>query len=290
MLSRRPIVAYPSPSLYGRIMKNVLITGCSSGYGRATALHFFEQGWNVAATMRTPGTGDMPKSERLRELRLDVTDRASIKTAFAEAIATFGGLDVVVNNAGIGLFGAFETTSESVLREVFETNTFGTMAVAQAVIPHFRERRSGTLIHVTSSVGIVPMPLVAVYVASKYAIEGFTEALSYELSAFGIRTKIVEPGYGPTTRFIANSGDRMKEGVPEPYAAYAQELMQSMSTTKTTTAADVATVIWRAATDPSEQLRYAAGPDAEELAAMRRTLPGEDYLAAMRSAMGPKGS
>lgn len=272
------------------LMKNVLITGCSSGYGRAAALKLLEEGWNVVATARTPGKGDLPKSERLRELRLDVTDRASIDAAVREGIAAFGGLDVVVNNAGIGMFGAVEATPEKVMREVFETNTFGVIAVTQAVIPHFRERRAGTLINVTSSVGIAPMPLVAVYVASKLAIEGFTESLSYELSCFGVRTKIVEPGYGPTTGFIANSGDRMNGSVPEPYVPYAQQLMNGMGAARSTRAEDVADAVWRAATDGTDRLRYAAGPDAEELAAMRRALPGEDYLAQLRAAMGPKSA
>jgi NAD(P)-dependent dehydrogenase (short-subunit alcohol dehydrogenase family) len=132
-------------------MKTVLITGCSSGYGRATATHFLERGWNVVATMRTPQNAlNLPESERLRLLRLDVTDRASITEAIRDGIMAFGGLDVVVNNAGIGLFSAFEATPEQTIREVFETNTFGVMAVTQAVIPHLRERRAGTVINVTS--------------------------------------------------------------------------------------------------------------------------------------------
>ena len=147
-------------------MKTVLITGCSSGYGRATALFFLERGWNVVATMRSPRTEVLPASERLRVLRLDVTDRGSIAGAVRDGIAAFGGLDAVVNNAGIGMFSAFEVTPEQAIRQVFETNTFGVMAVTQAVVPHLRERRAGTLINVTSSVGIVPMPLVRVYAAS----------------------------------------------------------------------------------------------------------------------------
>lgn len=122
------------------------------------------------------------------------------------------------------------------------------------------------------------MPLVAVYVASKLAIEGFAESLSYELSCFGVRTKIVEPGYGPNTSFIANSGDRMNGSLPEPYAPYAQQLMGGMAAAKSTSMDDVAQVVWPAATDGSKRLRYAAGPDAEDLAAMRRALPGVDYL------------
>jgi NAD(P)-dependent dehydrogenase (short-subunit alcohol dehydrogenase family) len=271
-------------------MKTILVTGCSSGYGLATATHFLERGWNVVATMRSPRTirSPLPSSERLRVLPLDVADRSTIDAAVRDAIEAFGGLDVVVNNAGIGLFGAFEATPEARSRELFETNVFGAMSVSQAVIPHFRERRAGTLVNVTSSVGIVPMPLVAAYAASKWAVEGFTEALSYELSCFGVRAKIVEPGYGPTTNFVANSAERMKGLVPPPYEPYAEQLLRSFGSAKSTTGLDVAAAVWLAATDESARLRYPAGPDAEELAALRRSLPGEDYLAPMRAMMGPK--
>jgi len=271
-------------------MKTVLVTGSSSGYGRATAAYFLERGWNVVATMRTPGAADLFGSahgERLRQLRLDVTDRTSVREAVRAAIVAFGGLDVVVNNAGIGLLSAFEATPEHTIREIFETNTFGVMAVTQEVVPHFRERRAGTLVNVTSSVGIVPMPLVSVYTASKYAIEGFTEALSYELSAFGVQTKIVEPGYGPTTGFTASGMDRMQGLLPPAYGAYAEKLMQGHAAAKTTTEVDVAKAVWLAATDGSKRLRYPAGIDAEELAAMRRSLPGDDYLDQMRAFVGP---
>lgn len=272
-------------------MKTVLITGCSSGYGRATAAHFFERGWNVVATMRSPRkreAAELAESERLRVLQLDVTDRSSIAHAIRDGIAAFGGLDVVVNNAGIGLLSAFEVTPEQTTRELFETNTFGPMAVAQAVIPYFRERGAGTLVNVTSSVGIVPMPLVSAYTASKFALEGFTESLSYELSCFGIRTKLVQPGHGRTTAFAANGMQRMHGLLPPAYAAYAEQLMQSFGTGKSTDELDVARVVWLAATDESSRLRYAAGPDAEELAAMRSSLPGEAYLKQMRAALGPK--
>jgi len=272
-------------------MKNVLVTGCSSGYGLATAKHFLAQGWNVVATMRTPKPiADLPASERLRVIALDVTSRTSVTAAIAEALGAFDGLDVVVNNAGIGLLSAFEATPENLTRDLFETNTFGTMAVSQAIIPHFRERRAGTLINVTSSVGIVPMPLVAPYVASKYAIEGFTESLAYELSFFGIRTKIVQPGYGPGTAFIANASDRMKGLVPASYAPYVDQIMNGHAGAKTTTGDDVARAVFLAATDGSKRLRYAAGADAEDLAAMRRAQPGDDYLETMRGFVGPKSA
>lgn len=283
------IVSTPRHTLAG-MNKTVFITGCSSGFGRATAALFLENGWNVVATMRTvrERTGELAHSERLRVLRLDVTDRDSIAAAVRDGIAAFGGLDVVVNNAGIGLLSAFEATPPETIREIFETNTFGVMAVAQAVIPHLRERRAGTLVNVASTVGIVPMPLVAVYTASKFAIEGFTESLSYELSCFDVRAKIVEPGYAPTTRFTANNAGRTDGLVPEAYARYAEQLMQGLGASKATSAVDVARAVWLAATDGSPRLRYAAGPDAEELAELRRALPGERYLEQMRAAVGPK--
>ena len=158
-------------------MKTVLITGCSSGYGLETARHFHAQGWNVVATMRTPRAEALPRSERMRVLALDVTRPESIAAALAEA----GPIDVLVNNAGIGLLGAFEATPMATVREVFETNTFGVMAVAQAAIPAMRARRAGTIVNITSSVTLAPMPLVAVYRASKTAIEGFSESLALEL-------------------------------------------------------------------------------------------------------------
>lgn len=266
-------------------MKTVLITGCSSGYGRTTALHFHEHGWNVVATMRTPSPA-LQESERLRVLPLDVTRPSSVTAAIRDAVALFGGLDVVVNNAGIGLFGAFEATPENTIRELFETNVFGVMAVTRAVVPHLRERRAGAVVNVTSSVAILPMPLVAAYAASKLAIEGFTESLSYELSAFGVRAKIVEPGYGPTTGFGARS-PRPDAFLPEPYVAYAAQFMRGLAGAKTTNELDVARAVWLAATDDSARLRFPAGADAEDLAAMRRALPGEDYLAQARAAMGP---
>ena len=197
-------------------MNTVLITGCSSGYGLETARYFHAQGWNVIATMRTPREGILPRSERLRVLPLDVTKPESI----AAAIEAAGPIDVLVNNAGIGVIGVFEATPMATVREVFETNTFGVMAMTQAVLPQFRARRSGVVVNVTSSVTLAPMPLAAAYTASKMAIEGFTGSLAHELAAFNVRVKLVEPGYGPTTRFASNGGSRMEGLIPEAYAAF----------------------------------------------------------------------
>src|SRR4030095_7646719 len=186
----------------------VLITGCSSGFGMASARLFLARGWNVIATMRSPKPVQFDESDRLLVTALDVTDPNSVAKAVATGIARFGQIDVLVNNAGIGLFSAFEATDVDVIRQVFETHTFGGMSVSRAVVPHMRERGSGTIVNVTSSVGIAPMPLVAVYTASKYAIEGFSESLAYEFGTFGLRVKIVEPGLAPSTSFAANSDGR----------------------------------------------------------------------------------
>jgi NAD(P)-dependent dehydrogenase (short-subunit alcohol dehydrogenase family) len=243
-------------------MKTVLITGCSSGYGRETARYFHSQGWNVIATMRAPREEGLPRSARLRLLSLDVTHPKSIEAALEAS----GPIDVLVNNAGIGLFGAFEATPIETTREIFATNTFGVMAMTQAVLPQFRARRSGVVINVTSSATLAPMPLVAVYTASKTAIEGFTASLAFELEEFNVRVKLVEPGYGPTTRFTQNGGTRMQGLIPEAYAPFAQRIFAALTQpTAVTTEADVAEAVWRAATDESGQLRYPAGADAVAL-------------------------
>jgi NAD(P)-dependent dehydrogenase (short-subunit alcohol dehydrogenase family) len=244
-------------------MKTVLITGCSSGYGLETARHFHSQGWNVVATMRTPREDVLPRSERLRVLPLDVTNSESI----AAALAASGPIDVLVNNAGIGLFGAFEATPMATTREVFETNTFGVIAMTQALLPQFRARRSGVVVNVTSSATLMPMPLVAVYTASKTAIEGFTASLAYEVETFNVRVKLVEPGYGPTTRFTQNGGTRMEGLIPEAYAPFAQRIFATFTQlTEVTFEVDVAEAVWRAVNDTSGQLRFPAGADAVALA------------------------
>jgi NAD(P)-dependent dehydrogenase (short-subunit alcohol dehydrogenase family) len=240
-------------------MKTVLITGCSSGYGLETARHFHAQGWNVVATMRTPREGILPRSERLRVLPLDVTKPDSISAALEES----GPIDVLVNNAGIGLLGAFEATPMAQVRKVFETNTFGVMAMTQAVLPQFRAQRSGVVVNVTSTVALAPMPLVAVYTASKMAIEGFTRSLAHELQAFNVRVKLVEPGYGPTTRFTQNTELRVDALIPEAYAPFAQTIFAAFAKpAAVTTESDVAEAVWRAANDESGQLRFPAGADA----------------------------
>ena len=245
-------------------MKTVMITGSSSGYGLETARHFHAQGWNVIATMRTPREDVLPHSDRLRILALDVTDPQSI----AAALEASGQIDVLVNNAGIGVVGAFEATPMSHVRKVFDTNTFGVMAMTQAIIPLFRRQKSGVLVNVTSSVTLTPMPLAAAYTASKMAIEGFTGSLAHELAAFNIRVKLVEPGYAPTTRFGANSELNIADLIPAAYQSFAEPIFAAFAKpTLTTKESDVAEAAWAAANDVSDRLRFPAGPDAVALAA-----------------------
>jgi NAD(P)-dependent dehydrogenase (short-subunit alcohol dehydrogenase family) len=262
-------IARPERARYLQVMKTVLITGCSSGYGLETARHFYAQGWHVVATMRRPRRDALPVDERMKVLALDVTKPDSI----AAALDASGPVDVLVNNAGIGAMGAFEAVPMDMVREIFETNTFGVMAMTQAVLPQMRARRSGVVVNLTSTVTMAPMPLVAVYTASKTAIEGFSASLALELEEFGVRVKLVEPGYGPGTSFTLNAGARAaQELIPEAYAPFARRVFAAMGqSAAVTTAGDVAEVVLRAATDPSGRLRFPAGADAVALDLARRS-------------------
>ena len=244
-------------------MKTVLITGCSSGYGLATAHHFHDLGWNVVATMRQPLPELLPQSARMRVVALDVTRPDSV----AAAVWAAGPIDALVNNAGIGVVGALEATPLAIAREIFETNTFGVMAMMQAVIPQFRERRAGVIVNVTSSTTLASFALAGVYTASKTAVEGLTGSVAHELAAFGIRVKLVQPGYGPSTRFAENGGPRMQGLIPPVYQAFADPIFTAFANPgAVTTGADVAETVWQAANDTSERLHFAAGADAVVLA------------------------
>lgn len=245
-------------------MKTVLITGASSGYGLETARHFHAMGWNVVATMRKPRIDLLLASDRMRVLALDVTSLASIEACLNEA----GPIDVLVNNAGIGGIGALEASSMERTRDLFDTNTFGVIAMVRAIVPQMRTRRSGAIVNVTSSVTIAPMPLASVYTASKAAIAGFSGSLALELAAFDVRVKLVEPGYGPTTRFGENSRIDFDEAIPAPYRAFADPILAAFGKPALTTKeSDVAEAVYRAASDQSGQLHFPAGADAVELAA-----------------------
>ncbi|MBA3999426.1 SDR family oxidoreductase [Brevundimonas sp.] len=240
-------------------MNTILITGCSSGFGLETARYFLDRDWTVIATMRTPNPDLLPPSDYLRILPLDVTDTASI----ARVVEAAGPIDVLVNNAGVGLLNAVEGISLDQAREVFETNTLGTIAMTRAFLPQFRERRAGVIVNVTSTVTLRPLHLLSVYTASKAAVNAFTESMALELEPFGVRARLVLPGLAPATAFGANARARMGMSIPEAYADVAAQVFAGLENPGDVThPTDVAEAVWRAATDPSCPMRLPAGADA----------------------------
>lgn len=241
-------------------MPTVLITGCSSGFGLETAKLFLGKGWNVVATMRRPTPDILPVSDQLTILPLDVTDPNSIRNAFAQA----DDIDVLVNNAGFGAAVPVELIEPETARELFETNTLGTLATMQEILPRFRERRGGTIINVTSTVTLKPLPLVSVYRASKAAVNALTESLAVEMKPYGVRVHIVLPGRSPETSFGNNAMPHLRGMDNADYKPMIEGMITSFreDSGPVTHATDVAAAVWRAAVDPDAPLRIAAGADA----------------------------
>ena len=246
-------------------MKTILITGCSTGFGLETARFFLEHDWRVVATMRNPLDSVLAPHDQLTVLALDVTEPDSI-TAAVEAA---GPIDVLVNNAGIGWLNAHEGTSDDMIRRLFATNTFGTMAMCRAILPGMRERGEGTIVNVTSSVTLKPLALLSAYSASKAAAAAFTGSLAQEVGSFGIRVIEVLPGLSTATEFSTNAREKIEQegGFPSPYAAMMEQTFAHFAATPAdwgTQPIDVAEAIWRAATDPACPARLPAGADAVE--------------------------
>lgn len=262
--------------------KTVLITGASSGIGRATALYFQKQGWNVVATMRSPDkeidrADSLAKLDRLTCLKLDVTDYQTITEAVSETISRFGVIDVLVNNAGYGMLGAFETSTPAQIQRQFETNVFGLMETTRAVLPHFRDRKQGVIVNVASIGGRVAFPLYSLYHSTKWAVEGFSESLQHELLAFNIRVKIVEPG-PIKTDFYERSAERTSNPDFPMYDEFSDRVLTKLNQIGTNGALPkvVAKIIYKASTDNSWKLRYPADPLAKQLLFIRKLLP--DFL------------
>lgn len=242
-------------------MPTVLITGCSSGFGLNTAKLFLERGWDVIATMRSPKEDLLPPSEQLRILELDVSNPVSI----ARAVDSAGRIDVLVNNAGFGAPSPIELTAPDTVQALFQTNTIGTLAMVQAVVPQMRQRRAGVVINVTSSVTVKTLPFVGVYRASKAAVNAFTESLAVEMEPFGVRVHIVLPGRSPETSFGANARPHLR-GIDNPdYAPMLQQFVKAAQEDRgpVTHAGGVSKAIWQAATNPDTPLRIPGGTDAE---------------------------
>ncbi len=267
--------------------KTVLITGASSGFGKTTALHFAREGWNVVATMRRPAAGeDLARLPNVFVTRLDVQDPLSAAVAVDIGIARFGRIDAVVNNAGFGLFGLFEATPREKIQEQFDVNVFGVMEVTRAILPHFRKNRSGVILNVGSGAGVFTLPMLSLYCASKFALEGFSEALSYELASQGIVVKMIEPGGVVSTKFGERSGAEAAQNAEiadyAPFVAQTNAVFAGLRASRVATEEDVAKVIFGAATDGTDRLRYVATEDIQPLVKARRETSEDEYIALMR--------
>lgn len=265
--------------------KIALVTGCSSGIGRATVLALQERGWKVAATMRRPEEErELTNLPNTRVYRLDVCDRDSIKEAFSKARQDFGSITSVINNAGYGLIGAFEEIREDQIRQQFDTNVFGLMEVTREAIAHLKPLGGGSIIQVASVGGRLTFPLYSLYHATKWAVEGFSESLQYELRPFNIKMKIIEPG-PIKTNFYATSDEYAKDGHLPDYRDFISKAMKNMQqTVKLGSPPEVtAKVIVKAAEDDSWRLRYAAGGNAAPLLFLRKMLPDSLFNGMVRS-------
>ena len=267
--------------------KTIVITGASSGIGKATAKHFAQKGWHVAATMRTPQKEtELNEIDNINVYPLDVTNESSIEKATEQIINDFGTVDVVLNNAGYGLLGTFEAASQEAIRQQFDTNVFGLMNVTRAFLPHFRENRSGIFLNVSSIGGVITFPMMSLYHSSKWAVEGFSESLAYELGQLGIQVKLIEPG-GVSTDFGGRSMSyATKEGLTD-YDEVSNQFNANMAKTgmQYSTAEYIAEGIYNAATDGTKNLRYQLGVDAEQLYANRRKAGDQEFFNFMNAQM-----
>ncbi|MEQ1866616.1 MAG: SDR family oxidoreductase [Micropepsaceae bacterium] len=262
--------------------KTIFITGSSTGLGRASALLFASRGWKVIATMRNPAKeSELGKVSGITLLPLDVTKPTEIEAAAAKALA-MGPVDVLFNNAGYGLAGAFEAASDAQLKDELDTNLLGVMRVTKAFLPALRERGQGTIVTTTSIGGLVTFPFNSVYHATKWGLEGWSESLAYELAPLGIRVKTVAPG-GIATDFSTRSI------VFTPHPAYAGALAKVMAAfmdperrKSGSTAEQIAEVVFQAATDESERVTFVAGEDAKVTYAQRLAVGVEAFRKGMR--------
>ncbi|PJZ59303.1 SDR family oxidoreductase [Leptospira barantonii] len=266
--------------------KTVLITGSSSGIGKAAAKYFQAKGWNVIATMRSPEKDqDLKNLPNLLCTKLDVTKPDTIEKAIGEGIKTFGEIDVLVNNAGYGLVGPFEGASKEQIQRQFDTNVFGAMDVIQKILPHFRSNKKGLIINVASMGGRITFPLYSLYHSTKWALEGFTESLQYELSPFGIRVKLIEPG-AIATDFIGRSSDSTSDQAPGEYKKFSDAVFKNMEDAMMTSRSEtVAKVIFKAAKSSSKRLRYVVGMDAKALLGLRKFLSDGVLFSVMKLAL-----
>lgn len=267
-------------------MPTILITGASSGIGKATALRFQSEGWNVIATMRDPTASDLGDLDNTLVTRLDVTEPASITAAVRAGTERFDAIDVLLNNAGYGAYGPLEAFSTDRIRRQFDTNVIGLLEVMKAVLPQMRARRAGTIVNISSIGGQITFPLGALYHGTKFAVEGLSEALHYELEPLGIRVRIVEPGMIKTD-FGGRSFDFAMDDNLVDYAPTAEAMGRLFGKLASNPSAPevVADVIWQAANASGDQLRFRAGPDAVELLNRRKEQDDASFIGGIKNLM-----
>jgi len=268
--------------------RTILITGASSGIGKETAKYFHKKGWNVIATMRNPEKEtELTALNNVLVTRLDVQDSASIAEAVTAGIKTFGRIDVLLNNAGYGAYGLLEATPMEKIERQFGVNVLGLLETTKVVLPHFRAQKSGVIINVSSMGGKVAFPLGTLYHGTKFAVEGLTEALGYEMKTIGVKVKLVEPGI-INTDFGGRSLDFTNDESMTEYQPMIGNFMSAMGSmgAQTSEPSMVAEVIFHAATDGTNQLRYIAGEDARQIIAQRGQLADEEFLLGVSSQFG----
>lgn len=265
--------------------KTVIITGTSSGIGKAAVKAFSDKGWNVAATMRTPSKGaDMANWKNVKVYALDVTKEASIHQAFDQVQKDFGSIDVVVNNAGYGVDGVFEAMSDDVIERQFDTNVFGLMRVTRKAIEVMRAQGGGNIIQIASMGGRLAFPLYSIYHASKWAVEGFSESLQYELKPFNIHVKVVEPG-AIKTEFYGEGREFIQPNDDDAYGSFVEKVTKVAmdAGAKGEPASKVAQTIVKAAEDKSNRLRFVVGSPAPIILRLKRWLPNTMFFKLIRS-------
>ena len=269
-------------------MANVLITGCSTGFGELAALTFADRGHRVVATMRTPGkSAALDARSEITQLALDVCSTESVNAAVAQAIDAVGSLDVVVNNAGIEMFGPVHLASDEEVAWQFDTNVSGVVRVARAVVPHMLANGGGTIVNVGSLAGLVGVPYGGLYAASKHAVEALTEAMHFELSQQGIRVRVVEPGQFATQLGSNSVMSAAMSPDSDEYERWQRfrAAQRSLVNGEPAPAQQVADVIYQAATEVPGKLRYLVGADAELVSGAKSAMTFEDFDAAMRATL-----
>ena len=276
---------YIRNKLSNEMKKTILITGASTGIGKETAKLFQSNGWNVIATMRTPEKEtELSKLDNVLVTRLDVLDLDSVEKAVKAGIGRFGKIDVLLNNAGYGAFGPLEASPREKIIRQFDTNVIGLLDVTKALLPHFRQNKNGIIINISSVGGKMTFPLGVLYHGTKFAVEGISESLSYEVGEFGGKVKIVEPG-AIATDFAGRSLDVNND---ETFTEYQPLIAKFLAATQVmfanaSAAKVVAGVIYEAATDGTDQLRYTAGEDAKAMMEYRKQADDASFTAGMRT-------